>query len=372
MIEVLPVRTASDRRQFLRLPERIYRDFPAWVPPLRSDVAKQIDPVRGPYFKHSTAEFFLARRAGEVVGRIAAFRNEQHLAAHADGAGFWGFFESIEDQAVADALWAAAFAWLRDQGLRVARGPANFDIYQETGVLLNGHEHEPMVGMAYTPPYYLQLIERAGFQKAKDLLVLRIDRSSVDSSRMQRLKKLVQRRREVKVRTLDMSRAGLPAECERLATVYGEAWRDNWGQIPLPAEEFYAIYNQYRIFIVPELCLIAEVDGEPAGYALSLPDLNVLLRKLRGRITPLGLWHVLFGRKHINRYRVMMGGVRPAFRRQGVLLQCLVDTWERMQARGATEVEISWILEDNTEVLTLARSLGARTVQTLRVFDQPL
>jgi GNAT superfamily N-acetyltransferase len=368
MIEIQTVKSSSDRRRFLKLPATIYRDYPAWVPPLRSDLAKQIDPATGPYFKHSQGEFFLATREGEVVGRIAAFRNQRHLDAHADGVGFWGFFESIDDQAVADALLDEAMRWLRQQGLRVARGPANFDIYQEAGVVVDGHEFAPMVGMAYTPPYYGELIERAGFTKAKDLLVLRIDRSTVDRSRVSRLRKLVERSREVVVRSLRMD--DLKAESECLAAVYGEAWRENWGQVPLPAEEFYNAYHQYRLFIVPDLCLLAEVDGVPVGYSITMPDMNVLLRKLKGRLTPVGLWHVLFGRRRISRYRVMMGGVRPGFRRAGVALKCLVDTWDRLEARGATEVEFSWLLEENLESLTICRSFGARTVQTLRLYDR--
>ena len=186
-VRVEPVRSRSEREAFLKLPWRFYRDQPAWVPPMLFDVRRQIDPRRGDFFRHSAGEFFLAWRGREIVGRIAAFHNRPHLAAHADGAGFFGFFESENNPATAAALLAVAEDWLRGRGLGRSRGPANFSIQDEAGVLLDGFEHSPMAGMGYTPPYYRGLIEAAGYAKAKDLHVFRIDRSAWREDQFRRM-----------------------------------------------------------------------------------------------------------------------------------------------------------------------------------------
>src|SRR5690606_16098586 len=224
MVEVRPVDSARERRNFIFYPETIYRDHPVWVPPVYADIGRQIDPRRGDFFKHSAGRFFLAWRGSEIVGRIAALHNTRHLAAHDDGAGLFGFFECEDDPATAAALLRTAEDWLRQRGLKVARGPANFSIQDEAGVLLDGFEHAPMAGMAYTPPYYRALIEAAGYRKAKDLFVCRIDWPHWNVEQYDRIVAVASRVASgVTVRELNM--ADLPGEAGRLAEVFAEAWR---------------------------------------------------------------------------------------------------------------------------------------------------
>ncbi len=367
-VRVTPVRSHAEREAFLRVPWPLYRDRPEWVPPLLSDQRQLIDPRRGPFFKTSAAEFFLARRGGEIVGRIAAFENRPHLEAHADGAGFFGYFESPDDPAISGALLRAAEGWLRARGLTVARGPANFSIYEEAGVLLEGFEHAPMAGMAYTLPYYPALLERAGYGKAKDLYVYRVSREQVRMERVARLAQAAERLGAVTVRNLDMSR--LREEADFLAQVYAEAWRDNWGQVPISAEEFYDAYKRYRFFLRPELVYLAEIDGEPAGYFVAMPDMNVLLAKMNGRLWPTGLFHLLFGRAGIRRFRLFMMGVRPKYRRVGLPLIFLRRCQEELARRNAELLEFSWVLEDNHEVIAVLDRVGAVRVQTLRLYER--
>ena len=369
-IRVEPVRSRREREEFLRVPWRIYRGIDAWVPPLLLDQRQLIDPKSGPFFRESEGAFFLARRGGEAVGRIAAFKNQPHLSVHADGTGFFGFFESIDDQDVAGALLAAAESWLRDRGLRGARGPANFSIYEEAGVLLDGFEHAPMAGMAYTPPYYRRLIEAAGYGKAKDLLVFRVTREAARFDRIQRLAEVASRLPTLRVRNVDMRH--LRRETDFLATVYAEAWRDNWGRVPISAAEFFEAYERYRFFIRPELVYLAEIDGEPAGYFVAMPEMNVLLKRMNGRLLPGGWFPLLFGRGGIKRFRVFMTGVRPKYRRAGLPLIFLQRCQEELQRRGATLLEFSWVLEDNREVIAILERIGAARVQTLRLYEKAL
>lgn len=369
-VEIVPVRNRREREEFLRVPWSIYQGVPEWVPPLLLEMRTLLDPKRGPFFRESEGGLFLARRDGRAIGRIGAFVNRPHLRAHADGAGFFGFFESPDDPAVAGALLAAAEAWLRERGLRVARGPANFSIYEEAGVLLDGHEHAPMAGMAYTPAYYRGLLETAGYGKAKDLLVYRMTPETVRMDRIERLAAMAERLPTLRVRNLEMGR--LRRESEFLATVYAEAWRDNWGQVPVSAEEFHEAYERYRFFIRPELVYLAEIEGEPAGFFIAMPDMNDLLAKMNGRLWPTGIFRLLFGRRGIRRYRVFMMGVRPQFHRAGLPLIFLQRCQAELRRRKAAVLEFSWVLEDNRAVTSILDRIGAVRVQTLRLFEKGL
>lgn len=369
-VTIHSVRTRRERDEFLRVPWRIYCDQPSWVPPLLSEQRALVDPAKGPFFRESQGEFFVARRGGEAVGRVAAFANRPHLKAHADGAGFFGFFESSDDPAVAGALLEAAESWLRGQGLRLARGPANFSIYEEAGVLLHGHEHAPMTGMAYTPAYYRGLLERAGYGKAKDLYVYRITPETARLERIERLVGAASKVQGLKIRHLDMRQ--LRRESEFLARVYAEAWRDNWGQVPISAAEFYEAYEHYRFFIRPELVYLAEVEGEPAGYFIAMPDMNEVLAKMDGRLLPTGVFRLLFGRRSIRGFRVLMTGVRPKFRRLGLPLVFMQRCYAELSRRPFTQLEFSWVLEDNHEVIAILERIGAFRAQTLRLYEKAL
>lgn len=371
MIKIEAVQSAQQRNEFIDFAWQIYRDIPPWVPPLRMDLRRMLDPRRGDYFRHgNSGQCYLARREGVVVGRVGAFRNEAHLRAQKDGAGFFGFFESIDDPAVADALLAAAADWLREHGLAIMRGPANFNVQEESGVLLDGFEHQPMTGMGYTPPYYRRLMETAGLRKVKDLYVYRMERTGVADEQLDRISAVASRRQGLVVRPIRLHQ--LPDECRRFARIFAEAWRGNWGLVPISATEFEEAYKRYRHFVVPELTLIAEVDGEPAGCALVMPDMNVLLKRLNGRLTLRGLWELWRGRRKIDRYRFFIAGVLPAHRRLGLPIIFIQRIRRILEQRGAQLLELSWVLEDNHEVIGLARRVGARRVQTLRIYGREL
>jgi GNAT superfamily N-acetyltransferase len=369
------VERVGDRRAretFLRLPARFYRDLPAWVPPMLFDVSRQIDPRRGDFFRHSEGEFFLARREGEVVGRIAALHNRRHLAAHADGAGFFGFFECEDRPATAAALLGAAEDWLRARGLSRARGPANFSIQDEAGVLLDGFEHAPMAGMGYTPPYYRGLIETAGYRKVRDLHVYRIDRSSWREDQFRRMAAIADRiAAGVTLRPLNPK--DLPGETARLETIFADAWRDNWGAQPITQAEFLKYEEQYRLFIDPELVLFAEREGEPLGMAVAIPNVNEIIQRIDGRLFPWGWWRLLRERKRVKGVRLFLLGVRASARRLGLPV-LFIRRYREILLRSPTyqELEFSWIVEDNHETIALIRRVGGWRAQTLRLYEKAL
>ncbi len=371
MVEVRPVDSARERRNFIFYPETIYRDHPVWVPPVYADIGRQIDPRRGDFFKHSAGRFFLAWRGSEIVGRIAALHNTRHLAAHDDGAGFFGFFECEDDPATAAALLRTAEDWLRQRGLKVARGPANFSIQDEAGVLLDGFEHAPMAGMAYTPPYYRALIEAAGYGKAKDLHVCRLYWENWNTDQIQRICALADRLTTgVTIRQLDMS--DLPGEASRLAEVFAEAWRENWGAQPISQAEFLKYAEQYRLFIDPRLVLFAEQDGETLGIMVAIPDMNEIIRRIDGRLFPLGWWRLLTERRKVKGIRLFLMGVKAKARLMGLPALFTRRLHELLYQSHYRTLEFSWILEDNRDTLALITRAGGRRVQTLRLYEKAL
>ncbi len=372
MIELVSVTTAEQRQVFVDLAWTLRSENPAWVPPWRPDLLVILDPERGDFFQTpgNRLALYLARKDGQWVGRIAAIRNEVHLEANQDDAGFFGFFECIDDVEVAGALLARAETWLKEQGLKVVRGPANLNIQEEAGLCLDSFDMQPMAGMTHTPPYYISLLEAAAYAKARDLLVFCLPASEAKYDQLARIAVAAERRTGITVRCLNMNR--LDDEALFLALVFKDSWRDNWGAVPIRAPDFKKAYEHYRMFLIPELIFLAEVDGEPAGAFIAMPDMNVLIKECNGKMWPFGWWKMLTGRKRITRYRVFMMGVRPAFRRHGIPLIFLHRCAQELVRRKSSLIEFSWILEDNHETIAIIERIGGKRVQKLRLYEKAL
>lgn len=373
-VAVQPVRTAADRRAFVELPFRLYRGDPHWVPPLRRDVHELLDPKRHPFHAHATVELFLARDAGgRVVGRVAAVQNDAHLAEHREPVGFFGFFESERDPAVARALLGAAGAWLAARGLETMRGPANFSANEDWGLLVDGFDGPAKVMMPYNPPWYAELLEGAGLRKAKDVLAYYIGyegEAAAPPERLTRVADALAARYGVTVRSLDMRR--FQEEVDRVRVVYNQAWERNWGHVPMSDAELRFMAKQLKPVVDPDLVLFAEVKGELAGFALALPDLNRALKHMNGRLLPFGwakgLWH---GRK-IDAMRVLALGVLEPYRRMGVAELMYLHYWRTCPPKGIIKGEFSWILEDNALMRQALEKIGAQVYRTYRLYDAPL
>jgi GNAT superfamily N-acetyltransferase len=372
-VAVRPVRAAADLKKFIAFPYRLHRGDPQWVPPLRMDMRKLLSRRKNPFFQHAEAEYFLAERRGggsaEVVGRIAAIHNRGHNEFHEDTVGFYGFFESINDQSVADSLFHAAASWLKQRGLTVMRGPVSFSTNDECGLLIDGFDLPPAVLTPYTPAHYVDLTERAGFTKARDLFLYQ----SVNDQLPERLirgAQLIAKRKKITLRSIDMKR--FSEEVELIKKVYNSAWERNWGFIPMTEAEIDHLAKDLKPVIVPELVVFAEREGELIGFAVALPDLNVALKtNPSGRLFP-GILKILWKARKITRLRIMLLGVVPEYRRYGADALMYHWIWDKGYALGYRWGEAGWILEDNAAMNNGLLRMGFERYKTLRLFDRPL
>jgi GNAT superfamily N-acetyltransferase len=364
----------GNRRQlktFIKFPWRIYRHDPNWVPPLILDQLQFFTPGKNPYFTHSTAQLFMAFRGDEPVGRISAHENNQHIQVHKDGAGFFGFFECIDDQAVANALFDVASTWLWERGLKTMRGPVSFSVNHEAGLLLDAFDEPPLIRMTYNPPHYAGLIEGYGLQKIQDLYAYVMFESEEIPERLRGISDLVLEDPKLVVRTVDVR--DFKNEMERIKKIYAEAWSGNWGAVPLTEKEFDRIVGEFRLIYDRDLFFIAEYDGEPAGMSLVLPDMNQALKRAGGRLFPLGLLKMLWYRRKINAWRMPLLGVRQEHRLRGIEVAFVCRTYDvAKKNRNYRKGELSWVLESNTAANAVLKRLGARRSKTYRIYEKPL
>jgi len=364
----VPVSDGRGLARFIAFPYDHYRGDPLWAPQLRMDVATLLSPRKNPFFRHADARYFLARSGGRVVGRIAAIKNDAHTELHGDRVGFYGFFESLDDQAVATVLFDAAAGWLRSQRLDTMRGPMSPSINDECGLLVEGFDTPPTVMMPHNPRYYVPLHTRYGFAKAKDLLAYE-GSGEEPPERVLRAVRVLGERKGITLRPLNMKR--FAAEVELVKALYNAAWEKNWGFVPLTEAEIDHLAKQLKPIVVPELVCFAERAGQVIGFAVALPDLNVALRhNPSGRLygIPLILWHA----RKITRLRVLLLGALKQYRASGVDALMYHWIWTQGRAKGYRWGEGGWILEDNAPMNNAALQLGFRPYKTYRIYDKAL
>jgi GNAT superfamily N-acetyltransferase len=369
-ITVTPADSAADRKAFIELPYRLHKGHPYWVPPLRSDVAHLLDPAN-PFFAHASAQMFLARNGtGAVVGRIVAVKNDAHTDRHHDGVGFFGFFEAERDPTVANALFDTARDWLKAKGFTVMRGPMSPSINDEIGFLVDGFDLPPVVMMPYTPQYYSELAEGYGFTKAKDVYAYRHDKAALSLDRVARLAETLAKRNNIVVWPLAMKR--FQAEVDKVKYIYNVAWEANWGAVQITDEELADVAKQLKPVVMPDIVQFAEVNGETAGFALALPDLNVALKHMGGSLFPLGWAKLLWHTRKVPGLRVWALGVHPKFRRAGVAELMYLGIVKNGLARGMVYGESGWILEDNFLMRQAIEKMGGQRYKTYRVYDKAI
>jgi hypothetical protein len=370
-VEIVPVSNGRDLNRFIAFPYDHYRDDPLWVPQLRRDVHTLLTPGKNPFWEHAEAHYWTAGRPdGRTAGRIGAIKNDMHNKEHGDRVGFYGFFESIDDQAVATALFDAAAAWLRGKGCDTMRGPMSPSINDECGLLIRNDNTPPSLMMPYNFSYYERLHERYGFTKAKDLLAY--DGGGAESA-PERFLKLGQRalkRSGITLRTLDKKR--FEAEVELIKQLYNSAWEKNWGFVPLTDAEIDHLAKQLKPIVVPDLVIFAERGSEVVGFAVGLPDFNLaLLHNRSGRMFP-GILKVLWHARRIARARILLLGVIPEFRGRAIDAILYHRVWENSVKHGMPRGEAGWFLEDNDSIIKAALELGFHHTKTYRVYDKAL
>lgn len=370
-LEVLPVISAKDLRAFIRLPWEIYRGNPNWVPPLISEQKTLFNRRKFPFFEHSEAEFYLARREGKVVGRIAAIKNNNHLHVYNDGVGFFGFFECIDDQEVANALFKRAEEWLAARGLRKIRGPENYSQNEDCGLLIDAFDRPPVVMMTYNPPYYQKLIETYGFTKAIDLYAYAIEYADSIPDRLSQAAQNIYQQADFTIRNVNMKK--LDDEVGRLKVVYNAAWSENWGAVPFTEREMEHLKKSLKQIVIPDLCFIAEKNDEPIGLSITLPDINEVLIKLNGRLFPFGIFKFMCEFKKIKGVRVILMGVLKEHRHKGIDILFYYETFKNGLKHGFNHGEMSWILENNLPMRrALEKIYGTKIYKTYRLYEKEI
>ena len=375
-VEIISVASSRQLRQFVDLPWRIYNgtEYPQWVPPLRIAVRDALDTRANPFYKTADRQLFLALRDGEPVGRIAAIENRAHNDFHKDRVGFFGFFECVNDQAVATALLSSADQWLRARGLDTMRGPMNPSTNHECGMLVGGFGRHPMIMTTWNPRYYPELIEKAGFTKAKDLLAYFFPMQGERAFQMpERVRAVAERAIGGGLTFRDLNLKDFAAEVERCWEIYNDAWEPNWGFVPMSKESFVHEAQVLKYIVFPQFTFMAEIDGKPAGFMIIVPDFHHAFKAIgNGRLLPTGIFKLLAAKKKLKTGRIMILGARAEYRKRGIFALFAHEMFRRGKEFGALGAEASWILEDNDKLNRPLESMGAKEYRRWRIYDRPI
>ena len=370
-VEIRPVRSRRELKQFVDLPYRLHAGTP-WVPPLKLERRMFLSRRLNPYFKHGEAEYFLARRGERVVGRASAQVDRAFNEFHDSRWGMFGFLELEDDEEAMAALLAAAEGWLRERGCERMVGPMDFSMNEESGVLIEGFELEPLVRQPWQPPYYQRLCEGAGLEKAMDLYSWALDISDREDMLPVLFELDEKAREEHGVRIRKMSRRHLRKEMDRFAEIYNAAWAQNWGFVPYSKADLDTYTIDMHLIFSREWFMVAEKDGETIAVAITLPDINQVLKRMKGRLLPFGWWHFLNRNRIADRVRVGFLGVKPEHQHTGVAASLYVehfDTAARMPQKGG---EAGWILETNEAMNRGLEAMSAEIVKKYRVYEKPI
>ncbi|PYJ77585.1 MAG: N-acetyltransferase [Verrucomicrobia bacterium] len=373
-IKISEVSTRRDRDAFIKFQWRIYANDPVWVPPLIIERKTFLDRKRHPFYRHGDAALFLARQNGEIVGRIMASDDPNYNSLHQSNVGCFGLFECIDDRNVAAALFGAAVNWLRKKGRTEMMGPIDYSTNYVCGLLIDGFQFAPTILTAHNPPYYRELIEGCGFTKAKDWYAWWFADPAKAVTHLRRFAERVRRRWPVTIRSANLK--NIREESRRLRQIYNQAWEKNWGFVPFTEAEFEFMTREMKPLLMPEFAWIAEMGNEPIGFTLCLPDINVALRHLNGRLTrfgfPIGLIKLLFYKRRIRKGRLIALGVIEKYRRAGVAEMLVLRVMEETMIKRGITGELSMTLEDNFMINRFLEAIGATKYKTYRIFKRIL
>ncbi len=367
---VFTVYGGREMKDFIELPFILYKDDPKWVPPLRFDVKGTLNPKKNPFFEHAEASLFVARDGGRPVGRIAAIIDHNYNKYHDKKVGWFGYFECVDDPDVARSLFRPACGWLRERGMTEVMGPASPTLNDEAGMLIEGYDKSPYIMMAYNPPYYHELVTGEGFTKVKDLYAWHLDAAVDPDPRVVKVVERVKERYRLTVRPVDMK--DFRAELGRIKEIYNAAWERNWDFASMTEAEVDFMAEKLKPIVIPELIQFLEIDGRPVGVSIVVPDLNRVLKKMKGRLLPFGWLKFLLYKGRVKEMRLFALGILPQYRGKG--FDAVLNYAALMKGReiGVTGGELSWTLEDNIPVNKGIASMGAVLYKKYRVYSKPL
>jgi GNAT superfamily N-acetyltransferase len=363
--------SVKEIKQFLKFAFKIYDNDQYWVPPLFIDKMKILNKNKNPFFTeniNSDIELFMAFKNKKPVGRIAAIKNTVHNDIHKENIGFFGFFECINDQEVANKLLDTAKDWLKNHNFDAMRGPANPTSSDEWGSLIEGFEDTPRLLMAYNPKYYNDLYEGYGLEKIKDLYAYDIQNSEMQKNeKIKRISDLVKDRYKIKIRPVNMKK--FKSELEIFKSIWNQTWVANWGFIPMSEAEIDAAAADLKPLINPDFVFFAEIEGRPIGMVLAMPDYNQIFRTMKGRLFPLQFLKLYTQKKKITWARVIALGVIPEYQKKGIDGLLYYECLERAAKHGIMQGEASWILEDNLMMNRGAETMNGKIYKRYRVYE---
>jgi GNAT superfamily N-acetyltransferase len=372
--EISEVSSRRERGAFIKFPWRVYANDPAWVPPLLIERKAFLDRKRHPFYRHGDAALFLARRNDELVGRIMASDDPNYNALHQSNVGCFGLFECINDRNVAVALFERATRWVRERGRTEIIGPIDYSTNYVCGLLMDGFQFSPTILTAHNPPYYRDLIESCGFAKEKDWYAWWFADPAKAVTQLRRLAERFHARCPATIRPANLK--NLRDESSRLRQVYNQAWEKNWGFVPFTEAEIQFMTNELKPLLVSEFAWVAEIGNEPVGFALCLPDINVILRQLNGRLTrfgfPVGLIKLLLYKRRVRQGRLIALGVVEKYRRAGIAEMLVLRVIEETMVKRGMTGELSMTLEDNFMINRFLDAIGAERYKTYRIFKRTL
>lgn len=367
------VNTRQQMKSFIDFPHDLYRNDPHYVPELFIAQRDLLTPGKHPFHEHSQIQLFLALRDKKVVGRIAAINNRNHNVFNGTNDGFFGFFESIPDVAVSNALFNAAAAWLKDQGLSTIIGPVNFSTNETCGLLIEGFDSPPVVMMTYNRPYYIELIKAAEMKENVTLIAWQVTAEAVEDKPLRMMQMLESRlaQRNIVVRKINLKK--FDEEVVKIREIYNKAWDKNLGFVPMTDNEFAYLAKDLKMILDPDFCIVAEKDGKAIGFALAVPDLNQVLIKIRkGRLLPTGIFKLLFGKGKIKGVRVLALGVLEPFRKLGVEAVFYGQIIRDCRKKGINVAEASWILEHNDLMNSAIQGVNGQPYKRYRIYEKAI
>jgi GNAT superfamily N-acetyltransferase len=367
---IIPITTEREKLRFIKSEWNFYRNNSYWTAPLIMDRKKLLNQKKNPFYSHAEMQLWMAEENGEIVGRIAAIVNRTHNEVYHDTVGFWGFFDCVDRQEVANQLFDTAKGWLKTRGMTEMRGPVNPSINDSCGMLLNAYDDAPRVLMTYNPPYYPALCDGYGHQKAKDLHAWKISQETVYTPKLERVAKMVEERSRVKLRTINMK--DLKGELAKIKEIYNAAWAGNWGALPMTEEEFDHMAGDLKAIVNPSIVFFAEIDDKPVAFALTLPDVNQALQSNRGGHILPAIPKLLFGLKKATWARIVILGVLPQYQQRGIDALLYYNIALSTRKIGVKWGEASWILEDNTMMVRAAELMNAELYKRYRIYEKAI
>ncbi|MCB2155563.1 N-acetyltransferase [bacterium] len=373
-LRIARARSKAAEAEFCELVYRLRGRDPHWVPPLRRDQKILLDRMKHPFHEHAQVEYFVARQGGETIGRIAAIENYAHNEAHGERVGFFGFLDAVDDPEVFRRLLHAAEVWATRRNLTALRGPCSFSTNEECGLLIDSFHTEPSVMTPHNPPFYVDHVEAAGYEKAEDLLCYWLTRDTF-TERIPRMADRVQKRlrdagHTVSVRPLDKS--NWAREVALVRKLYNQGWEQNWGFVPMTDAEFAFIAKELKPLADERFIFFIYLDDEPVGFTLALLDYNVVLKHLEGKLGPKQLALFLMLKSNIKAIRLLMLGTLPEYRNRGLDLLMYRDFAASCIEHGIFEGELSWILERNRSMNRALKAMGANVYRTYRIYEKKL